>query len=154
MSQSLQLKAGEVALSTLRAVYDQPTSVSLLQSDRERVAAAAAMVDVLAAGETPVYGINTGFGLLAQTRIPVDQIDQLQRNLLLSHACGVGEALPDAIVRLILALKINSLGAWPFRSQSGGARRSASFARIRDLPGNPRAGLGGRLRRFGAPGAS
>ncbi|MEA3133557.1 MAG: histidine ammonia-lyase, partial [Gammaproteobacteria bacterium] len=55
------------------------------------------------------YGINTGFGLLAQTRIPTEQLELLQKNLLLSHAAGVGNALPDAVVRLILALKINAL---------------------------------------------
>ena len=55
------------------------------------------------------YGINTGFGLLAQTRIPSEQLELLQRNLLLSHAAGVGDALPDPVVRLILALKINAL---------------------------------------------
>ena len=73
------------------------------------------------------YGINTGFGLLAQTRIPDDQLAQLQRNLLLSHAAGVGAPLPDAVVRLILALKINALA----RGYSGisPAARSARCAR-------------------------
>jgi histidine ammonia-lyase len=61
------------------------------------------------AGGDAAYGINTGFGLLAQTRIPNEQLELLQRNLLLSHAAGVGEALPDAVVRLVLALKINAL---------------------------------------------
>src|SRR6202162_5528231 len=63
---------------------------------------------IVAAGEA-AYGINTGFGLLAHTRIPTEQLELLQRNLLLSHAAGVGDALPDAVVRLILALKINAL---------------------------------------------
>ncbi len=62
----------------------------------------------MASGDA-AYGINTGFGLLAQTRIPDEQLELLQRNLLLSHAAGVGEPLPDAVVRLILALKINAL---------------------------------------------
>ena len=67
------------------------------------------MVDKIVTAGDAAYGINTGFGLLAQTRIPDDQLAQLQRNLLLSHAAGVGAALPDAVVRLILALKINAL---------------------------------------------
>ena len=64
--------------------------------------------DIIAKGDA-AYGINTGFGLLAQTRIPAEQLELLQRNLLLSHAAGVGDALPDAVVRLILALKVNAL---------------------------------------------
>jgi histidine ammonia-lyase len=56
-----------------------------------------------------VYGVNTGFGLLAQTQIPTGELELLQRNLVLSHAAGTGPLLPDAIVRLVLVLKIASL---------------------------------------------
>ncbi len=62
----------------------------------------------LASGRA-IYGVNTGFGRLAQTRIPPDELKRLQRNLVLSHAAGVGEPLPDTVVRLTLALKIASL---------------------------------------------
>ena len=79
------------------------------EPDRARVAAAAARVNEIVAAGHAAYGINTGFGLLAQTRIPDDQLAQLQRNLLLSHAAGIGEPLADPVVRLILALKINAL---------------------------------------------
>jgi histidine ammonia-lyase len=57
----------------------------------------------------PAYGVNTGFGRLAQTHIPNDQLELLQTNLVLSHAVGVGDPLPAAVVRLMLALKIQSL---------------------------------------------
>jgi histidine ammonia-lyase len=63
---------------------------------------------MVAKGE-PVYGINTGFGKLAQTHIPADQLEQLQRNLILSHSVGVGPLLDDAIVRLVMLLKIAGL---------------------------------------------
>jgi histidine ammonia-lyase len=63
---------------------------------------------VLAKG-APAYGVNTGFGKLAKTRIPDEKLSELQRNLLRSHAVGTGPALPDEVVRLILALKIGSL---------------------------------------------
>ena len=56
-----------------------------------------------------VYGINTGFGLLANTRIPVEQLDELQRSIVLSHAAGIGEYMDDATVRLMMVLKLNSL---------------------------------------------
>jgi histidine ammonia-lyase len=57
----------------------------------------------------PAYGVNTGFGRLAQTHIPNDQLELLQRNLVLSHAVGVGDPLPAPVVRLMLALKIQAL---------------------------------------------
>ncbi len=98
-----------MSLSDLRQIHEKPTAVNLSAQDRGRVALAGALVDKIVAAGEAAYGINTGFGLLAHTRIPNDQLELLQRNLLLSHAAGVGEALPDPVVRLILALKINAL---------------------------------------------
>jgi histidine ammonia-lyase len=109
MSDILEIRAGELSLQTLRRVYEQATAIRLGAQDRSRIAAAAALVDKIVAKGDAAYGINTGFGLLAQTRIPTEQLELLQRNLLLSHAAGVGEALPDEVVRLILVLKINAL---------------------------------------------
>jgi histidine ammonia-lyase len=115
MSIALELGAGQLTLQDLRLVYAQATTVTLCAPDRARVAAACSLVKSIVASGVATYGINTGFGLLAQTRIPDEQLELLQRNLLLSHAAGVGEALPDSVVRLILTLKINSLA----RGQSG-----------------------------------
>ena len=70
--------------------------------------AAAAVAQIVARGQ-PAYGVNTGFGRLAQTHIPNDQLELLQRNLVLSHAVGVGDPLPAGVVRLMLALKIVAL---------------------------------------------
>jgi histidine ammonia-lyase len=69
---------------------------------------AAAVAEIVRRGQ-PAYGVNTGFGRLAQTHIPTGQLELLQRNLVLSHAVGVGNPLPAAVVRLMLALKIASL---------------------------------------------
>src|SRR5262245_39892433 len=69
---------------------------------------AAAVAAIVKRGQ-PAYGVNTGFGRLAQTHIPNDQLELLQRNLVLSHAVGVGEPLPAGVVRLMLALKIQAL---------------------------------------------
>jgi histidine ammonia-lyase len=102
-------QAGRLSLSQLRQIHEHPTALKLSPQDRDRIAGASALVDKIVASGEVAYGINTGFGLLAQTRIPNEQLELLQRNLLLSHAAGVGEALPDAVVRLILALKINAL---------------------------------------------
>ncbi len=109
MEKILEMRAGELTLSALRGIYQQPVALRLAAHDLGRIAVASSLVDKIIAGGDAAYGINTGFGLLAQTRIPIDQLELLQRNLLLSHAAGVGDALPDAVVRLILALKINAL---------------------------------------------
>src|SRR4029434_3287128 len=75
-----------------------------------RVEAASRIVAKAADAQAPVYGINTGFGKLASKRIPPDQTALLQRNLIVSHCCGVGPPTPEPIVRLMMALKIISLG--------------------------------------------
>jgi len=109
MSRSLGIRAGELSLPALRRIYTEPVRIHLEDDDLGRIAAASALVDGIVAQSDAAYGINTGFGLLAQTRIPTEQLELLQRNLLLSHAAGVGDPLADAVVRLILALKINAL---------------------------------------------
>src|ERR1700691_3571549 len=106
---AIDIVAGRLTLPMLRRIYEQPAAILLGAEDRLRIAAAADLVDKIVSISDAAYGINTGFGLLAQTRIPTEQLELLQRNLLLSHAAGVGDALPDAVVRLILALKINAL---------------------------------------------
>ena len=109
MATELEVRAGQLTLPLLRRIHQRATTLKLADEDRARVRAAAALVDRIVAAGAAAYGINTGFGLLAQTRIPADQLALLQRNLLLSHAAGVGEPLPDPVVRLILALKVNAL---------------------------------------------
>ncbi len=105
----MHLRLGELDLATLRRVTRQPVSVALGRDQLQKLKAGAAVVGRLVAQEQIAYGINTGFGLLAQTRIARDQIEALQRNLVLSHAAGTGELLADEIVRLILLLKVASL---------------------------------------------
>ena len=103
------LKPGAVPLDGWRAILDG-ASVTLDPGCAEEVAAGATVIaGIVAAGE-PVYGINTGFGKLASVRIPAEDTETLQRNLILSHCCGVGDPLPTEIVRLVMALKLGSLG--------------------------------------------
>lgn len=103
------LDPGKLSLQTLRRIADGTARLRLDPSCRPDVDASANAVAAICAGERAVYGINTGFGKLAQTRVPRDQLDQLQRNLVLSHAAGVGDPLPARTVRLTLALKLNAL---------------------------------------------
>jgi histidine ammonia-lyase len=100
---------GRLTFDELRAVAEGGQRLQLDESCWPAVAAAAEVVERAARGSAPVYGINTGFGRLATVRIAPNQIEELQRRLVLSHMCGLGPPLPDAAVRLILALKAASL---------------------------------------------
>ncbi|MGH8354290.1 MAG: histidine ammonia-lyase [Pseudomonas sp.] len=109
MKTTLQITPGQLSLEQLRLVYRQVPSVTLDPACYAAVAASSATVAAIIASERTVYGINTGFGLLARTSIPADKLSTLQRNLVLSHSCGTGPLLDDATVRLIMVLKIGSL---------------------------------------------
>ena len=106
----ITLRPGSVPLSHLEAIYRTGEPARLDDSFRPGIAKAAARIADIAGGADAVYGINTGFGKLASVRIAPDDVATLQRNLILSHCCGVGAALPPDIVRLIMALKLISLG--------------------------------------------
>jgi histidine ammonia-lyase len=106
---SVTVRPGAMTLADWRAIYFG-APVALDESCRAAVEAGAATIQQILARHEPVYGINTGFGKLASVRIPDDDLVKLQRNLVLSHASGVGEPLPPAPVRLMMALKIANLG--------------------------------------------
>jgi histidine ammonia-lyase len=102
------LRPGEVSLAQWRDVYRGATPSLDPQAWPVVAESAAAVTRILARGE-PVYGINTGFGKLASVRIEACDLATLQRNIVLSHAAGVGDATPVPIARLMLALKLASL---------------------------------------------
>ena len=106
----LNLSPPTVSLEELEQVYRSRTSVRLDRSRCQSVEAAARMVASAASAEVPVYGVNTGFGKLSSVKIASSDTATLQRNLIRSHCAGVGDPLPDAVVRLALALKLVSLG--------------------------------------------
>jgi histidine ammonia-lyase len=108
-SPCLDLRPGALTLDVLRTLWARPHRLRVDPEARAGVhAAAAAVSDVVAAHDT-VYGINTGFGMLARTRIDDARLAELQRALVLSHSAGTGRSLDDATVRLVVALKIASL---------------------------------------------
>ncbi len=100
---------GEVSLAAWRRVYEGAAPVLAADAWPKVEASAAAVGRILARGE-PVYGINTGFGKLAMVRIAADELGTLQRNIVLSHSAGVGAPMPAPVVRLMMALKLASLG--------------------------------------------
>ncbi len=105
----IHLDGNSLAFDQLIAIADDNAPVALAPGAAARVDRARAVVDRMAAGDDAVYGINTGFGALAETHIPHDALGALQLNLLRSHAAGVGEPLPSRAVRASMALRANVL---------------------------------------------
>ena len=105
----MQLAPGRLALCDLHAFAQSHEPLKLDDATRRTLAQGARAVARIVAEGKPVYGINTGFGKLAQTHIADDQLELLQRNLVLSHSVGVGPLLSDAAVRLTMLLKVASL---------------------------------------------
>ncbi|KQZ42612.1 histidine ammonia-lyase [Duganella sp. Root1480D1] len=105
----LTLTPGKLTLTDLRTVWSAHTPIGLAKEAYSAIEASCkAVQDIVAKGDA-AYGINTGFGLLAKTRIPDDKLEQLQRNLILSHSVGTGELMSDEVVRLLMLTKISSL---------------------------------------------
>ncbi|MEO5693444.1 MAG: histidine ammonia-lyase [Usitatibacter sp.] len=105
----MRLVPGGLTLAELHAFALSREPLQLDEATRAKLAEGAAAVARIVAQGKPVYGINTGFGKLAQTHIPDDQLELLQRNLVLSHSVGVGALLSDEVVRLVMLLKVASL---------------------------------------------
>jgi histidine ammonia-lyase len=106
---SILLAPGAVPLAAWRDIY-RGAAVSLEPASYAAIDASARAVSAILAHGEPVYGINTGFGKLANVRIDTADLETLQRNIVLSHAAGVGPPMPVAIARLMIALKLASLG--------------------------------------------
>src|SRR5687768_5155111 len=105
----IEMKPGETSLADLRAIWSGGVETALPEAARRAIAASRAAVERAVAGGATLYGINTGFGLLANTRIADDKLAELQRRIVLSHAAGIGEPLSERVVRLTMALKVLSL---------------------------------------------
>ena len=104
------LVPGATKLAQLERLYRSGAPARLDASARPGVEAAAARIAAAASGSGAVYGVNTGFGKLASLKIAPADTATLQRNLILSHCCGVGDPVPRAVVRLMMSLKLLSLG--------------------------------------------
>lgn len=107
---ALVLTPGHATLADLERIWRDGLAVSLNHMARAAIDAAASKIGTAAAGDAAIYGVNTGFGKLASVRIAAEDTATLQRNLILSHCCGVGEALDRNTTRLMMALKLLSLG--------------------------------------------
>ena len=106
----LVLEPGATTLAQLSRVFHGTGAIALVPQARPAVEAAAALIAKVATRDEPIYGVNTGFGKLASVKIASADTATLQRNLILSHCCGVGDPAPIDVVRLMLSLKLLSLG--------------------------------------------
>ena len=104
------LTPGQTSLAQLERLFRTEAPAELHPAARKGVDFAAAQIAAAAAGEVAVYGVNTGFGKLASLKIARQDTATLQKNLILSHCCGVGDAMPRNVTRLMMALKLLSLG--------------------------------------------
>lgn len=107
---SVTLDPGATGINALETIWRDGVTAQLAPGVRERIEASAEQVRRAAVGSVPIYGINTGFGKLASVRISPQDTETLQRNLILSHCCGVGDALDVPTTRLMMTLKLLSLG--------------------------------------------
>lgn len=105
----MKLDPQQITLSDLRELW-AGADASLDDASIARVVQSAASIERIVAGGDTVYGVNTGFGLLANTRIPDDRLAELQTNLILSHSAGLGDPLPRHVTRLMIVLKLLGLG--------------------------------------------
>jgi len=105
----VKLNPEQISLDQLRRLWTG-AEASLDDASMRRVSESAAAVERIVAGGETVYGINTGFGLLANTRIPNERLAELQTNLILSHSAGLGDPFPRHVTRLMILLKLLGLG--------------------------------------------
>lgn len=110
MTNEVVLVPGQVPLETFARIFWEGVTPKLHEACWPKIGRAAARIQEITEADAAVYGVNTGFGKLASVRIPSEDLSKLQRNLILSHCCGVGDALPAEVVRLVMALKLVSLG--------------------------------------------
>lgn len=109
MKNTLKITPRELTFAQLREVYDHAVNVELDDAAYAKIEQSHQAVKAIVARDESAYGINTGFGLLAKTRISDGELELLQHNLIASHSVGIGNRLPDGVVRLIILMKVSSL---------------------------------------------
>lgn len=106
---AIAITGATLTWGTIVQALQGPVRVRVAKAARRRLARSRAVVEAHLADPEPTYGVNTGFGIFARTRIDAEHLAELQHNLVLSHSAGVGTPLPDGVVRLMLLLKLHGL---------------------------------------------
>jgi len=105
----IQIDGEHLSIEDLWRIVFDGAEAEIAPSARERMNASRAVIERLIETDAPVYGVNTGFGKMATTRISHDEIRHLQLNLVRSHSCGVGEPLSESATRAMMALRANAI---------------------------------------------
>ena len=106
---TVEVDGSSLTLADFDAIVSHSASASLAEEARRRIAKSRATVDDALTAGNAIYGVTTGFGNLATVRIEPENIETIQERLILSHCAGVGEALPDNVVRGMLLLRASTL---------------------------------------------
>ena len=106
---TIQLDGHSLTLESIEAAARRRAAVELTAAAQQAVEASSQRVKALAHGDHAVYGVNTGFGIFANRRIPPDELATLSRNLILSHAVGVGDPFPRDVTRAAMVVRANTL---------------------------------------------
>lgn len=110
MEQSHYISSEVLSLEVIQEIISQNKKIALSDEAKVAIEKCRTYLDTkMASNDEPIYGINTGFGSLCNVKISSENLSQLQENLVKSHACGTGEAVPQEIVKIMLLLKIQSL---------------------------------------------
>jgi histidine ammonia-lyase len=139
----MMIQPGQLTLAQLRQLHNTRTTITLDPAALPGIRASAALVQQAAPGGAAVYGVNTGFGKLANQRIAQTDLEKLQINLLRSHAVGVGEPLSERVVRLVLLTKAASLARGYSGIREGVIDRLITFYNLGMTPVFPARGLSG-----------
>lgn len=107
--ETITIVPGKMDLATLRDIYKNPCKITIDPEAKTAVDKSVALIQEILSSNQTVYGVNTGFGLLAEKKIPQEDLKLLQKSLVLSHSAGVGAPVNEQIARLIMVLKVNSL---------------------------------------------
>ena len=110
MAVSYKIGENPLTLSNIRELISNKTKVSLSSKSKNKIKACRKYLDKkIKNSDVPIYGINTGFGSLCNHKISAINLEKLQANLVLSHACGIGDEIPKQVVKIMLLLKVQSL---------------------------------------------
>lgn len=145
------ISAEHLTVDRVREILENNIKIDLSEDAKKRIVRCREYLDnKMETQKEPIYGITTGFGSLCNISIDKDQLSQLQKNLVMSHACGTGERVPAEIVKLMLLLKIQSL-SYGIRACSSKPYSVWSIFQQRRAAGRVPAGIAGR---FGRPGSA
>ena len=105
-----KISSQKISLDDLRSFITEKKKIELSTESKKKIATCRKFLEKkIAEHGTRYYGINTGFGALHDVEIPQDQLEQLQENLVMSHACGMGDEVKPEVVKLMMLLKIKGL---------------------------------------------